>query len=622
MRRDPAEASHMKPLLHGLLRGEPLVKLQWWVGLRWGLLGVALLMALGGTRLPHTRFPTAGILGTCLAVALLNVCFHFRLAVFRRTAGPERRETEWLTKIFFVTDPIFLGIIFHLTGGAASPLLPYAVLHATLSGGPLEPRGALLYAGAVAAGLAGAVFGEWLAGGSRVYGIAVLGTGLHADPWGVGWMVLLFAAVLSAALLFVSSLFRHFRESLLQLSDLQCTLQPAKNKLERLNEVANITSSTLGLKPRIDFICSSVRELMGVKGVTVRLLDERTGKLELMSSCGLSPAYLNKGPVDANKSLAGVLRGEPQFVADATHDPSTQYPQEAAREGIASILSFPLQGRQKIIGALRLYTGEKRQFTAEEMDFLSTLAGQGAIFIENARIYDALKRQDEAKNEFILMMTHELKGPLMVVQGFLEVMQKGYVGAVSEKQKDLMERIQKRIESVMGVSAELLDLYQWQTRGREVEVAPISFNKQVQKAIDLYGVVAQKKGLSLEPELPEEDYLVRATEEEVEKILGNLITNAIKYTPAGGEVCVSLAGVAGRMQLRVKDTGIGVASEDIPKIFKEFFRTQRAKRMDPDGSGLGLPLVKRIVEGLGGDITMESVEDQGSEVIVTLPRTA
>ena len=126
----------------------------------------------------------------------------------------------------------------------------------------------------------------------------------------------------------------------------------------------------------------------------------------------------------------------------------------------------------------------------------------------------------------------------------------------------------------------------------------------------------------MKPELPEEDYLVQATEEEVEKILGNLITNAIKYTPAGGEVCVSLAWVAGRIQLRVKDTGIGVASEDIPNVFKEFFRTQQAKRMDPDGSGLGLPLVKRIVEGLGGDITMESVENQGSAVIATLPRSA
>jgi signal transduction histidine kinase len=417
-------------------------------------------------------------------------------------------------------------------------------------------------------------------------------------------------------------LIRCLHEKRIQLSVLRRTRLPAKNKLELLHEVARTTSTTLGLKPRIDFICSSVRELMGVKGVTVRLLDERTGKLELMSSCGLSPAYLNKGPVDADKSLAGVLRGEPQFVADAARDPSTQYPQEAAREGIVGILSFPLQGRQKIIGALRLYTGEKRQFTAEEMDFLAALAGQGAIFIENARIYDALKRQDEAKNEFILMMTHELKGPLTVVQGLLEVMQKGYVGVVSEKQKELMERIRKRIDSVLGVSAELLDLYQWQSPRRETEAPPISFNQQVQKAIDFYGVIAQKKGLGLKPELPDEDFHVRATEEELEKILGNLITNAIKYTPAGGEVCVSLAGVAGRIQLRVKDTGIGVASEDIPRVFKEFFRSQRAKRMDAGGSGLGLPLVKRIVEGLGGDITLQSIEDQGTEVMASFPRSA
>jgi len=74
------------------------------------------------------------------------------------------------------------------------------------------------------------------------------------------------------------------------------------------------------------------------------------------------------------------------------------------------------------------------------------------------------------------------------------------------------------------------------------------------------------------------------------------------------------------MQLRVKDTGIGVSPEDIPKVFKEFFRTKQAKMIDPDGSGLGLSLVKRIVDGLSGHLQMESVEDQGSEVIVSLPR--
>jgi signal transduction histidine kinase len=174
----------------------------------------------------------------------------------------------------------------------------------------------------------------------------------------------------------------------------------------------------------------------------------------------------------------------------------------------------------------------------------------------------------------------------------------------------------------MGVSAELLDLYQWQTRDREAKVAPISLTRQLEKALDLYGVVAQEKGVSLKLELAREDFQIPATEEEVEKILGNLITNAMKYTPAGGAVCVSLARVAGRIQLRVKDTGIGVAAEDIPKVFQEFFRTRRAKRMDPDGSGLGLPLVKRIVDGLGGEITMQSVENQGSEVIVSFPWSA
>ena len=584
------------------------------------LLGVAILLALGSTRLPSGGFPTVGILLTCLPLAVLNAFFRVRVSVLRRTACHDRRLIEWMTGIYFVSDAIFLCVLFLLTGGVASPLLPYAVLHVSLSGVSLEPRPACLYAGAVAAGIVALAVWELLDEWLRPFRAA--GSALHPDASDVLLIAMLFGAVLLVSILFASSLFKHLRESLLQLSQVQRTREPAKDKLELLHEVANITSSTLGLKPRLDFICGSVRDLMGVKGVTVRLLDETSGKLELMSSCGLSQAYLNKGPVKANKSLADVLRGEPHYVADAAHDPSTQYPKEAAREGIVSILSFPLRGRQKIIGALRLYTGEKRQFSEEEMDFLSALAAQGAIYIENARIYDALKRQDEAKNEFILMMTHELKGPLMAIQGFLEVMQKGYAGTVTDKQKELMERIQRRIESVLAVSTELLDLYQWQSKGRTEEAAPISLKKQIQRAVDLYSAVAQEKGLSVKLKLPEDDALILATEEEIEKILSNLITNAIKYTAAGGKVFVSLARVEDRLELRIKDTGIGIPAGDLPKVFKEFFRAKRAKRMDPDGSGLGLPLVKRIVESMGGRIEMQSAEDQGSEVIVTFPRTA
>jgi len=121
-------------------------------------------------------------------------------------------------------------------------------------------------------------------------------------------------------------------------------------------------------------------------------------------------------------------RGHPDFVLDASNDPGIQYPEEARREGLVSVLSLPLNGKTKVIGTLRLYTGEKRSFTQDEIDFLSALAAQGAISLENARNYEVLEKQDKAKSDFIMMMTHELKAPLMAVQGLLDVMQKGYVG--------------------------------------------------------------------------------------------------------------------------------------------------------------------------------------------------
>jgi signal transduction histidine kinase len=402
---------------------------------------------------------------------------------------------------------------------------------------------------------------------------------------------------------------------------LQKNIEAVNKKLELLNKVAKATSSTLGLRPRLDYICSSIKELMGVKGVTLRLLDERTNKLELVSSCGLSRAYLRKGPVDADRSLARALRGEPHLVLDVTTDPSIQYPGEAMKEGLVSVLSYPLKGREKVIGTLRLYTGERREFSQEEMALLSALAGQGAIFIENAKIYDALEKQDEAKNEFILLMTHELKGPLMAIQGFLEVMLKGYVGTLTEKQIEIIERIEGRIESVLGISTGLLDIYQWQSKGGEVRQRAISLNQQIQRAVDLFKAMANEKGLTLTFQLPEEDVTLTGTEEELEKIFNNLISNAIKYTPSGGRISISLSTLGSRIELRIKDTGIGISSEDMPRIFREFYRSKGAKKMDPNGRGLGLAFVKKIVESLGGVITVNSEEGKGTEFVILFLRT-
>jgi len=390
-------------------------------------------------------------------------------------------------------------------------------------------------------------------------------------------------------------------------------------QLRLLNQVAKDITTTLGLRPRLGFVCQSIIDIMGVKGVSIRLLDQKTNRLELAFASGLSEEYIHKGPVDADKSLAKALEGAPHFVLDASTDPGIQYPEEACREGLVSVLSLPLKGREKVIGTLRLYTGERRPFTRDEIDFLSALAAQGAISLENARNYEVLEKQDKAKNDFIMMMTHELKAPMMAVQGLLEVMQKGYVGVLTEKQKELIGRIYRRIDSLMEVSTNLLDIYEWQTKRPDTRSISLSMNEQIQKAVDLFKTSALEKGLTMDVDLPDQDLIVMGSEDEIEKILNNLITNAIKYTPKGGNISLALSASGGNVFFIIKDTGIGIDDQDISKVFDDFFRSKEAKRIDPYGKGLGLPFVKQIVEGLGGTIRVKSEEGKGSEFLLAFP---
>ena len=602
-------------------REEPLSKVGWWILLRWVLLGVTILASLTGNLLLNLNFSLSPILFLCLPVAFLNALLHYQLFTLKKASSLDFNLVDRITYIQFGTDLVFIAGIFNYTGGIASPLLFYFLFHVILSGVMLERWACFLYVGLVALMIFVLTWLEFFGLIPHVYSSSFIPEVLQDNPFFVILLLFFFLMILFISSSLVSSLLKRLRERISQLIELEEKLENTNHRLETLNLIAAKTATTLGLTPRLDLICGSIRCLMGVKGVAIRLLDERTNRLELVSSCGLSNAYIKKGPVDADKSLARALNGEPHAVLDVASDPSVQYPEEARKEGIVSMLSFPLKGREKVIGTLRLFTGEKREFTQEEMDFVAALASQGAISIENARYYDALRRQDEAKNDFIILMTHELKAPLTAIQGLLDVMRKGYVGTITDKQKELIERMQKRIDSVLELSAELLDIYQWQSKGIiDTAWASVSLKDQIRQAEDLFKFIAQKKGITISYEVPEGQVNIKAGEEELEKVLNNLISNAIKYTPTGGNISVRLAVTGKQAILRVKDNGIGISSDDLPKIFGEFFRTREAKMIDPDGRGLGLPFVKKIVETLGGTIRVESEKGQGTEFIVNLPK--
>jgi FixJ family two-component response regulator len=162
-------------------------------------------------------------------------------------------------------------------------------------------------------------------------------------------------------------------------------------------EIKTAISSTLNLKEVLDLIVQGVVKVMKVKGSTLSLLDNKREKLRVFAYNGLSREYVEKGPLDSSRSLGEtVMNGKHTWVEDASTDPRVQYPTEAMREGVKSILSVPLLVRNKVIGALRVYTSETRKFSYEEVRFLYGFAEQVAIAIENARSYEDVKDEYQA----------------------------------------------------------------------------------------------------------------------------------------------------------------------------------------------------------------------------------
>lgn len=175
------------------------------------------------------------------------------------------------------------------------------------------------------------------------------------------------------------------------------TLFEKRYREDTFEEIKTAIASTLNLKDVLDLIVQGMVKIMKVKGSTLSLLDKKREKLRVFAYHGLSREYVEKGPLDVSKSIsATTMEGKHAWVEDASKDSRVQYPADAMREGIVAILSVPLLVRNKVTGALRVYTSERREFSDEEVRFLYGFAEQVALAIENARSYEDVKDEYEA----------------------------------------------------------------------------------------------------------------------------------------------------------------------------------------------------------------------------------
>ncbi len=167
-----------------------------------------------------------------------------------------------------------------------------------------------------------------------------------------------------------------------------------KIALRSFQEISKLLSSTMELPEILNHILSEIIKVLGLKGGTIRLVNPKTNTLEWAASIGVSQKYVNKGPVDLDKSVGEAMTGKPVLVLDAANDPRMQYPKQAQEEGIASMLTIPMKAKGgKVIGVMRLVTAERRDYTMDEVDFACAVGELGAQAIINARMFEELTKE-------------------------------------------------------------------------------------------------------------------------------------------------------------------------------------------------------------------------------------
>ncbi len=220
--------------------------------------------------------------------------------------------------------------------------------------------------------------------------------------------------------------------------------------------------------------------------------------------------------------------------------------------------------------------------------------------------------QDKAKMDFFRFVTHEVKNPAITSQSAIDAVLVLSGDELSPMAKDLLERARRRTAQTIDIVKDLADLTRGAMQDRQ-ETSRVNLNVKFKEWMDDFAERAAERKIEVVTRFPPVPVILNTNEQAIEKIFVNLYSNALRYSPEGGRITVRLFGAGfTRVSFSVRDRGIGIAPKDQQKIFEEFYRTPEAKRMSTEGTGLGLPIVKRLVGELGGRLTVASVPGQGS----------
>ncbi len=401
----------------------------------------------------------------------------------------------------------------------------------------------------------------------------------------------------------------------------------------RLEEEAAISSAllraaqtlTASLDPRevLERLNEAVREALRCDWSVTLLNDQQHNLYRVAAISGTEPETVEEVrnfefPRDSIALLAAVAQQGLVAVEDRH---SALFPSVMMqRWHISSFLCADLRHAGSSVGLLAAGFNQRTgPFSQREARLFRSIAQQAVIALENARLVESLRAASRLKSEFIGTMSHELRSPLNVVIGYVDLLIDEDMGAVSAEQREALERVRQHALQLLELIQEALDINRLEAGLLPVDLETFTVNDFIEDVKDSIPTDWAKPNVKLMWHVDPTPLLLRSDRGKLKKVLRNLVHNALKFTDHGA-VSVTVSGVDGWIDFAVSDTGIGMSQEALPVIFDMFRQVDGSTTRRHGGVGLGLYIVKQLVRGLGGEISVSSAVGRGSTFRVRLRR--
>ncbi len=410
-------------------------------------------------------------------------------------------------------------------------------------------------------------------------------------------------------------------------------------ELAFLSEASRSLGASLNPQEVLASTLSGVNRLLDVEAASLALVEPETGHIVLELAIGGGNEAVKGLHLEPGQGIVGrvIQEGRPLLVPDVRADPRWYAGVDrVSGYRTRSVLCVPLQVKGQVIGALEVLNKQDGTFTAHDLRLLSSLADLAAQSIENARLheqvqvhasrlqaaYDEVSRLDKLKSAFIRNVSHELRTPLTLIKGYVELLLDGQLGPWLPEQRQGLLVVMDKANQLISIVNDILTLQTIGAMGFDLE--DLSVVLLAQSALEAARARAERANIHLEMEvLGAEDRLsVRGDARRLRQSLDHLLDNAIKFSPGGGRVLLSVGREGNMVRVSVQDEGIGLDTDQLEQIWERFYQVDSSPTRRYGGLGLGLALVKEVVEAHGGTVWVESAVGQGSTFSIFLPAAA